>query len=224
MKAVLFDFGGTIDTDGVHWSERFWEYYQRFNINIPKKDFEQAFVRADVEILKNDLSKAPFNRILELQLFSQFEILGLQKEGELLQKVIQACYADTKKVITKAKHLLEELKQRYSLALVSNFYGNLDVVCSEFGLNDVFAVKVDSEIVHLRKPDPAIFKIALDELSIKAEDAYVVGDSYDRDIVPGKTLGCKTIWLKGKSWKEEPRSEAADMTITSFKELRKILL
>ncbi|MBI3765652.1 MAG: hypothetical protein HY277_04010, partial [Ignavibacteriales bacterium] len=37
MKAVLFDFGGTIDTDGVHWSEKFWEYYQQFGVGVEKK-------------------------------------------------------------------------------------------------------------------------------------------------------------------------------------------
>ena len=34
MKAILFDFGGTIDTNGVHWSEMFWGYYQRRRLRV----------------------------------------------------------------------------------------------------------------------------------------------------------------------------------------------
>jgi HAD superfamily hydrolase (TIGR01509 family) len=224
MKAVLFDFGGTIDTDGVHWSERFWEYYQKFKIAVEKKDFETAFVKADVEILKNDLSRATFKHILELQLSSQFDILNINREKTDFQRLLIECYSDTQSVIGGAKLLLKEIKKRYKLALVSNFYGNLDVVCREFGLEEIFEVRIDSEVVNIRKPDPKIFGIALEKLAVKAGQSYVVGDSYDRDIVPGKELGCKTIWLKGKSWKEEPRSEAADSIISSFEGLRSILL
>ena len=224
MKAVLFDFGGTIDTNGVHWSERFWEYYQRFGIRVEKREFEKAFVKADVEILNNNLSRATFKRILELQLSSQFDILNLSQDPALLKNFLFECYSDTKSVIGEAARLLADIKKRYKLALVSNFYGNLDVVCKEFGLEEIFDVTVDSEIVKVRKPDPKIFGIALEKLGIEAGQAYVIGDSYDRDIVPGKELGCKTIWLKGKSWKEEPRSEAADSIISFFEGLRNILL
>jgi HAD superfamily hydrolase (TIGR01509 family) len=224
MKAVLFDFGGTIDTNGVHWSERFWEYYQRFGVKVAKKDFEKAFVQADVEILKNNLSRATFKKILELQLSSQFDILNLHQEQTLLQSLMSECYSDTRSVVEGAKLLLTDAKKRYKLALVSNFYGNLDVVCKEFGLDKIFDVRIDSEIVGVRKPDPKIFGLALEQLAVKPDQSYVVGDSYDRDIVPGKQLGCKTIWLKGKSWKEELRTDAADSIISSFEGLRNILL
>ncbi|MFI5252357.1 MAG: HAD family hydrolase [Bacteroidota bacterium] len=223
MTAALFDFGGTIDTNGVHWSERFWEYYRRFNIRVAKGDFENAFVAADVEILKNDLSHSTFEHILELQLSAQFDILNLQKERLVLQDIISECYRDTGVVIAAARNILEELKTKYKLALVSNFYGNLEIVCAEFGLDKTFDVKIDSEIVGIRKPDLRIFGIALERLSVKPEESYAIGDSYDRDIVPGKRLGCRTIWLKGKSWKEERRNESADFIIASFTELKTVL-
>ena len=53
MKAILFDFGGTIDTDGVHWSEKFWEYYERFKLPVEKKDFERAFKFSEDELLSD---------------------------------------------------------------------------------------------------------------------------------------------------------------------------
>ena len=83
---------------------------------------------------------------------------------------------------------------------------------------------MDSAVGGLRKPDPAIFALALERLGIAAAEAYVVGDSYERDIVPGKVLGCTTIWLKGRSWNTPAQTSSADFTITSLEAMKAIVL
>jgi putative hydrolase of the HAD superfamily len=225
MKAVLFDFGGTIDTDGVHWSEKFWDLYQHCGIGVSKKLFEEAFVQSEAMIVQSkDLPKATFYRTLHKQLTLQFAILKLENETDLLRKLVDACYEDVRGVIARARKVLDALQPVYTLGVVSNFYGNLELVCREFDLDPFFAVMIDSAVVGVRKPDPRIFSLALERLGVAPEDAWVVGDSYDRDIVPAKSLRCSTIWLRGKSWREPPSTEAADRTILNFEELKKILL
>ncbi|MBI1803639.1 MAG: HAD family hydrolase [Ignavibacteriae bacterium] len=225
MNAVLFDFGGTIDTDGVHWSEKFWEYYERFKLPVAKKDFARVFVRSEEELGEDSsLSSATFYATLVKQFTLQFAILGFSERHEVLMRIINACYADVGKTIAGARNLLNDLHGAYKLGLVSNFYGNLEIVCKEFSLDRYFDTMIDSVVVGIRKPDPAIFQLALDRLAIAAQEAYVVGDSYERDIVPGKQLGCTTIWLKGKSWTAHPtETPATDFSIEHFEEIRKIL-
>jgi putative hydrolase of the HAD superfamily len=225
MKAVLFDFGGTIDTDGVHWSEKFWEHYEQFGVEVTKKAFEEAFVQSESMILDYpDLPKATFYKTLHKQVTLQFAILKLENESALLKKVIDACYEDVRGAIARARKVLDALQPAFALGVVSNFYGNLEVVCREFGLDRSFATMIDSAVVGVRKPDPMIFALALARLGVAPNDAWVVGDSYDRDIVPAKTLGCSTIWLKGKSWREPPSTEAADYTVLTLEDIKKILL
>lgn len=224
MKAILFDFGGTIDTDGVHWSEKFWEIYGQFNIRVPKQHFERAFVQADEELSKESLSRATFREILFKQLSKQFLILKLDDGEGLLRSVTDACYRDVGSVVNNAKNILQELARFYTLGLVSNFYGNLNVVCREFGLEKFFSTMIDSTVVGIRKPDPGIFSFALRQLGVSPHESYVLGDSYERDIVPSKQLGCSTIWLCGKSWKVTPKTEAADFTIHRFEEVKTIVL
>lgn len=224
MKAILFDFGGTIDTDGVHWSEKFWEVYGRFNIRVLKQDFERAFVQADEELMKEGISRATFHEILFKQLSKQFLILKLNGDHGLLQSVTDACYRDVRNVVNKAKKILQELLRFYALGVVSNFYGNLDVVCREFGLEKIFRAMIDSAVVGIRKPDPGIFSLALRQLGVCPHESYVVGDSYERDIVPSKQLGCSTIWLCGKSWNVPSNTEAADFTIRRCEEVKRIVL
>lgn len=225
MNAVLFDFGGTIDTDGVHWSEKFWEYYDHFTVDVSKKSFEDAFVQSELMMMQyTDLPKATFYKTLHKQFTLQFVILKLEDESDLLKKMVDACYEDVKRVIGKARKVLDVLQPSYTMGVVSNFYGNLDVVCKEFELDRYFKATIDSVVVGVRKPDPKIFSLALDALGVAPKDVVVVGDSYDRDIVPAKLLGCSTIWLKGKSWITPPSTEAADHTVMRFEEIKTILL
>ena len=226
MKAILFDFGGTIDTDGVHWSEMFWEYYERFKLPVAKRDFERAFVFSEDELLDDvSLPSVTFYATLIRQFTLQFKQLRLSDHPDLIMKLVNACYTDVGRTIAQARVTLIDLHRKYALGLVSNFYGNLEVVCQEFTLDRCFDVMIDSVVVRIRKPDPKIFRIALEKLKVEPADSYVVGDSYERDIIPGKQLGCTTIWLKGRSWTAHPvETPAADFTIKRFEEIRPMLL
>lgn len=45
------------------------------------------------------------------------------------------------------------------------------------------------------KPDPRAFELVLDRLGVRAEDAVMVGDAIDFDIIPAKKLGMRTAWI-----------------------------
>ncbi|HTK80685.1 MAG TPA: HAD family hydrolase [Bacteroidota bacterium] len=225
MKGLLFDFGGTIDSDGVHWSEKFWDYYGKFNVPVQKPDFERAFVATERELGEVPvLKQATFYETLHKQLRLQFKFLKLDPKGPQLQAMLDECYQDVDRTVLKAKELIEKLSEHYRLGIVSNFYGNLEIVCREFDLYRYFTAYVDSVVVGLRKPDPAIWELGLKKLEVRPENGWTIGDSYERDVVPGKALGCTTIWLKGKTWNSPASTGAADYTIRKFEEIRSILL
>ena len=116
------------------------------------------------------------------------------------------------------------MAERYPLALVSNFYGNIGAVLHDFRLDRYFPHVIESAVVGVRKPDPAIFRLGLDALGISdASSAVVIGDSYDKDILPAASLGCRTVWLKNIGWKPYTGAEQADVVITDFKELEELL-
>jgi putative hydrolase of the HAD superfamily len=90
------------------------------------------------------------------------------------------------------------------MVLVTNFYGNMPVVLEEFGLAGYFKEIIESSVVGIRKPDPALFALGVEALQLPAEEIVVIGDSYRKDIYPSSTLGCRTIWIKNICWEEEP--------------------
>jgi len=225
VKAILFDFGGTIDTDGIHWNEMFREYYERHHLRIEKAAFDRAFVASERAVLAEPgIATMDFRQLLVRQFTLQFGLLGLAGQEGLAERLAGECYDDVADTVAASRDLLVAFAKRYRLGVVSNFYGNLGPVCRGLGLDGLFGVLVDSAVEGIRKPDPAIFALALERLEVEAPEAWVVGDSYERDIVPGKTLGCSTIWLKGRSWTTPADTAAADFTITSLGAMQSIVM
>ena len=62
---------------------------------------------------------------------------------------------------------------------------------------------------------------AFDE-DIPADEIVVVGDSYDKDIVPATRIGCQTIWLKSIGWSAYKRNETADIVLSDFTEIKQV--
>jgi putative hydrolase of the HAD superfamily len=72
----------------------------------------------------------------------------------------------------------------------------------------------------VRKPDPKIYALGVEALGLKPEEVLVVGDSFSKDIVPAKSIGCKTAWLKGEGWGNEEIDESVpDIIITDLEQL-----
>ena len=110
------------------------------------------------------------------------------------------------------------------MVLVSNFYGNVEAVLSDFGLRGYFRDIIESAVVGVRKPDPAIFGLGVEALGLKPEEVLVVGDSLRKDILPARSLGCQTAWLKGKGWTPEEDAATDPSMIKSLDEVAAALL
>src|SRR5262249_5312958 len=92
--------------------------------------------------------------------------------------------------------LLERLRRTYRIGIVSNFYGNLQAVLDETGLAPSIEVAVDSTRVGCKKPDPRIFRTALDALEASPEQAVFAGDSPTRDMHGARAMGMRHGWLR----------------------------
>jgi putative hydrolase of the HAD superfamily len=85
---------------------------------------------------------------------------------------------------------LERLKsQGFKLAVVSNADGNVERDAKDFGLAAFFDTIVDSHVVGVAKPDPQIFHIALERLGVTPKEARFAGDIYSIDMVGARAAG-----------------------------------
>ena len=61
----------------------------------------------------------------------------------------------------------------------------------------------------MSKPDPVIFRLALDAADCAPADAVMIGDRLDNDIRPAKVLGFATVRvLQGPGRLQQPRDPA----------------
>lgn len=211
IKGVIFDYGGTLDTGGDHWSEVIWNAWQKAGVAADKAEFREVYVYAERELartlhilphhnfhdLLNIKMKIELQRLTELGHFSPDEIDSKAAE------IAQICYDSAKASVEDAKPVLEALSKKYPMVLVSNFYGNVETVLKDFGIDGYFKKVIESAVVGVRKPDPKIFMLGVEALGLKPEEVLVFGDSYSKDIVPAEKAGCQVFWLKGKGWTKE---------------------
>jgi putative hydrolase of the HAD superfamily len=209
VKGVLIDFGGTIDTDGRHWYKVFKQAYSCVAPAIEDDLLRQAYVYAERTLGKNPIVNPQFTfyKTLETKLSLQTDFLrenGCSFTDVQSKQILDSCYSVVTTNINKvARPELESMSERCPLVLVTNFYGNMNSVLKEFGIDRYFAGIVESAVEGVRKPNPDIFRLAVNRLGVLPADAVMIGDSLSKDIIPAMEVGCKTIWLKGEQWEDE---------------------
>ena len=122
-----------------------------------------------------------------------------------------------------AEELVRYLAAKYPLTVVTN--GFVEVQYEKFdksGLRDCFAHIALSEEVGCQKPNPRIFEEALRMNGISAEDAVMIGDSYNSDIQGAINAGIDQIWIR-KSEDTLPEGQTATHIVNTLEEVKAIL-
>ena len=273
IKGIIFDYGGTLDTRGDHWSEVLWQGYEHFDIgvaadeevepgvSIHKQAFRDAYVYGERALAVNPIVTPDFHfedilrekLILELNFLAGKELLETGKDdaekqaklgndsdasseslllslsdSEIHQIAVDMAHyinAKTLDLLHENKQVLEHLKQAgYPMVLVSNFYGNINQVLKDAEIDGYFKDVIESAVVGVRKPNPAIFALGVCALDLPASQVLVVGDTYGKDIIPAHKLGCHTLWIKGLQWEEKQVDESIpDGIIRKLSEMEEFL-
>lgn len=218
LKGIIFDYGGTLDTNGLHWAEVLWRQYEAIGLPVSKADFREAYVHGERTMGRQPLVHPTddFRQVLVIK--SRLQLQFLADKGVLdtdawpietyAGRIADGGYQVARAVTQSARKVIQRLKTKYKLVLVSNFYGNIRTILEDFNLLCLFEEVVESSVVGVRKPDPAIFALGVEALGLPPEQVAVVGDSYTKDILPAHSLGCRTVWLKGIGWEPEEHDES----------------
>ncbi len=219
IKGYIFDYGGTLDTGGQHWGKVIWHAYERQQVPVSEAAFREAYVHAERTLGRTPIIQPDFTfrRTLEEKLRIELDFLRLP---QYQQAVVDDLYALTCAETARSREVLLQLRERYPMVLVSNFYGNIATVLREFRLDGIFHTIVESAVVGVRKPDPRIFTLGVEALGLRPDEVIVVGDSMDKDIIPARQAGCHTVWFQGEGWTDDPvDATQADQVITSLIEI-----
>jgi putative hydrolase of the HAD superfamily len=213
----------------VPWKERFYALYRAEGLNLSAEAFASAFYAADDALVG---ALAPATGLKET-----VDLLAANLEAELAgrggssagndvdrgQRVASRFLSEMSAAFARNRPVLEALSERYRLGVVSNFYGNLEAVCESSGLGPLFGVMTDSQCVGAEKPEPAIFRAALDALHAAPETSVMVGDSLRRDYEGARRSGMGFIWIAPEDVQAAERSAADRPVLAAVSELPGLL-
>lgn len=194
-KALLIDFGGTLDADGEPWVDRFFRMYLRAGGAADRNRFRLAFAESDEQLARlPGIAGFDYSATVAAQATL---LAALLPDGDcLLAPERQDQFvADAREVTRRNRAVLAELATTFRLAVVSNYQGNLQPCLDELELGGSFDVVSDSEVVGARKPDRRIFDATLGALGVEVADCWMIGDSPPNDIAAAAAIGMRTCWM-----------------------------
>jgi HAD superfamily hydrolase (TIGR01509 family) len=210
FQALIFDYGGTLDTNGNHWFPVLWEAYRRAGAPFSRDHFRNAYIHAErmleerrlIDVSDDFLDTLLKKCHLHLEYLIENQLIppGESAYQNLIETVATDCDRSARRSTREASRILEPLARRHQMVVLSNFHGNLRRVLEVYGLDALFDHVLDSATLGTRKPDPGIFSIAIRRTGLKPEEVAVIGDSFENDILPASQLGCGVFWLKGEGW------------------------
>ena len=122
------------------------------------------------------------------------------------------------------REVLDALRGRYSLAVVTDAqsaYARAEL--HKVGLLDHFDPIIVSGDFGYRKPDPRLFRLALDRMGVPAQHTLFVGNDMHRDIFGARAAGMKTVMVDSDQGTKSYLDCVPDHTIADLRDLLTIL-
>ncbi|MBT3836093.1 HAD family hydrolase [Candidatus Woesearchaeota archaeon] len=185
VKAILFDFWGTLVENGVHSPIK--QVKNILNIRLPFSEYvirmEKAMMTQEFSSLKDAFIAVGKEFNIECPDFILDELVGMWNKSWMLAEP----YEETVQV-------LEDLQKKYKLVLISNT-DNFSVmkVIEKYNLDQYFEKASLSCKTGMLKTNPECLRGIVESLNLQIEDCVMVGDSLQSDIKAAELVGMKSI-------------------------------
>jgi HAD superfamily hydrolase (TIGR01549 family) len=214
---VFFDLGQTLvsEWDFIdHFDRKFLEVLNGYGARIDMRGYKavrDSIIR-DRKIGHGSVSE------LAIEVCKVLLPVGY---GESVVHIIDPAVKEGRKTLFRfaegTELVLKELSQKCDLGIIANQSKDIIELLQSSGFDKYFRVNAISGALGLKKPDPQIFEIALNEADRKASECMMVGDRLDTDICPANRLGMKTARVTDSLFAlQEPREECERPDITAL--------
>ncbi|MGE7856888.1 MULTISPECIES: HAD family hydrolase [Bacillus] len=214
IHAVLFDLDGTL-LDRRQSLERFiHDQYNRFSLhfmNIEQSEYCSRF-------LELDNNGYTWKDKVYATLIGEYNITTLTPKQLLHDYITNFQYHCIP--FPNMHELLQQLtKQRIKIGIITNGFTKFQMSnLSALNLHTYTNTILISEAEGMKKPHPDIFKRALQQLNVKAEECLYVGDHPENDVLGSEQIGIHGVWKKDSFWSDFEHSRMVDdlLEVLSF--------
>ncbi len=203
-KAVFFDFGGTLlvmRRDRVISKILTGKGYPTTPADVRSAyfDVEPAWLGLYGDRSFTSEQSEEYYRRLDAMVFGR--LFPGSSEGEQISHLMRRMWPEVQESIPlelypDAEPTLKRLSEGgFKLALISNGPPDVAETVSRFGLTKYFPVALVSGVVGVSKPNPEIFRIALNGTGVEPGEAVHVGDLYEADVKGARNAGVTPLLL-----------------------------
>jgi len=126
-------------------------------------------------------------------------LLGLGADQGIAEEVVALRLESTRPMLRPRSGAVETLRELrrcgYRVGLITVCSDDVMDLWPETAFAELFDSTVFSCAVGLRKPDPRIYRLALDELGVEAEDAFFVGDGANDELAGAERVGMRAVLI-----------------------------
>ncbi len=198
VSDVFFDLDHTLWDFDKNSELTFRRILTDNSVDIVHEDFLKAYLPINLEFWKyyreNRISK---EELRFLRLKKTFDSLRFKASGDLI-KLLADQYIEQltshNHLLPYAREILDYLKPAYRLHIITNgFHEVQERKLRNAGIQDYFIHVINSEMAGVKKPNPYIFKLALQRAVVVPERALMIGDSIEADILGARAVGLHTL-------------------------------
>jgi putative hydrolase of the HAD superfamily len=237
IRVVVFDLGGTLIYDKDPWPPIFHradlaliQALQDAGLQVDASTFFHGH-RGLLSLYydrRGDDTKEETTAALLKQLLQEQGNLNLS--DEVIAKALRSMYAVTQSnwfPEEDAIPTLQTLKDRgFRLGLISNAADdqNTQTLVDKGDFRPYLEFIISSAAFGIRKPHPFIFQTALDHFQVNANEAVMVGDLLETDILGAHQIGMKSIRITRRAIKTKNRPKVRpDAVVSTLGEISPLL-
>ncbi|HYY70991.1 MAG TPA: HAD family hydrolase [Nitrososphaeraceae archaeon] len=223
---IFFDLGQTLINEWGfidYFDMRFFEMLNGFGARINFRNYQT--IRDNV--IRN--RKIGHGSVREL-IIEVCKLISQQGYGKIILERLEPELKEARRnffcLFDDVEQTMNSLLIQYDLGIIANQSVDILKILEESKINRFFKVIVISSEVKVRKPDPEIFRLAMNLANTSAEHCIMVGDRLDTDIGPANKLGMKTIRTTNSLFKlQQPMNEFEKPTyvVANLSEIANIL-
>lgn len=199
IKALLLDFDNTLVDYQFNEKNAIYELLRMFN--LPKNQIKAAYIKYQ-EINHKYWSLYEQHEITPDEIrYKRFEelanIFQLTAEPRELSETYLELFKQHAIPFPGVLNALRKLrKEGMKLFVLTNgFHDVQSTRITKTGIQPLIDGFLSSEVVGKAKPDPLMFKMALEQLGLQKNEVIMIGDNYASDIVGALKFGIQAVYI-----------------------------
>lgn len=205
-KHIFFDLDMTLWDFETNAHEAYKDIYAKFKLNDHGIESIETFLKS--YFVHNDMLWEQYRNgeiekeVLRARRF-ELTLLDFGINDPALAESIGMEYITISpqktNLFPNAHNVLEYLREKYPLHIITNGFEEVQFTkLKNSRLSDYFIHVITSEDAGCKKPDPGIFRYALQKAGAKAEDSLMIGDDPDVDVKGAEDAGMDGVFFNPK--------------------------